>query len=246
MSTGSAERVTLRTSRATPSSRTTTSSGASFSSGMPSSADGRHEQGALSGGALRPSHGNEHGQAEGSGHDERQDWSHLRVSVAGLAPPLEYSRGLSAPPFGCTLPTTHGGSRSPEARHMPSPLSSLLLAMSLGVLSAGAAAQTPSTAPTAQPPSRPAAAAPTRQRPRAPPQTPATTAKTSGGKAPAGKAAGKPSSWQAGHGEGCQDRQGRRLRHAGSEGRGHGKPPPVAADPLAPTLAPCAEPTRKP
>ena len=132
---------------------------------------------------------------------------------------------------------------------MHSPVPSLLLAMSLGVVPAIAAAQPSSTPTTAQVPPRPVTApAPT---PAGVAPTSGTTkqaakAKTSKSATPkAGKSAPGPSSGKTGAGKAAKtaktaDCDTPEAKVAAAT------PPPVAADPLSPTLAPCAEPTRKP
>ena len=133
---------------------------------------------------------------------------------------------------------------------MPRLLPSLILATGLGVLPAGVAAQTSSPAPTTQASSGSATTAPTRTS-AGTAQTASGTATATSGKAKAtkptaGKTAGKPSSGKpaagkkaaaAGKAADCDTPEAKVAAT---------KPPPVAADPLAPTLAPCAEPTRKP
>jgi hypothetical protein len=133
---------------------------------------------------------------------------------------------------------------------MPRLLPSLILATGLGVLPAGVAAQTSSPAPTTHPSSGAATTAPTRSS-GGTAQTPSGTATATTGKAKAtkpaaGKAAGKSSSGKSATAKKAAvpvksaDCDTPEAKVAAT------KPVPVAADPLAPTVVPCAEPTRKP
>jgi hypothetical protein len=113
---------------------------------------------------------------------------------------------------------------------MPSCFSSLLLATSLGVLS-GAPAQQPATP------------VPTKAEVKAPdPSTsvrkPSTKVKAPGAKVAARPTSVKPTTTTSKAAAADCDLPASTVAAV--------KPVPIAADPLAPTLAPCAEPTKKP
>jgi len=132
---------------------------------------------------------------------------------------------------------------------MPRLLPSLILATGLGVLPAGVAAQTSPTPPT-KPSSGSAATAPTRTSAgtsrTASGTATAPSSKTKATKPTAGKTAGKPSSGKAATGKKAPPADKAADCDTPEAKVAATKPVPVAADPLAPTLVPCAEPTRKP
>jgi hypothetical protein len=130
---------------------------------------------------------------------------------------------------------------------MSSLTASLIFAMSLGVLPAEATAHSAVPAPVqGQPRSRPAAAAQPNGTTKAPPAKARTSPKSAtSAKAPASKLAGKPPGTKSAANKATPpakdaDCDSPKVKVAAT------KPVPVAADPLAPTLAPCAEPARKP
>ena len=128
---------------------------------------------------------------------------------------------------------------------MPRLLPSLILATGLGVLPAGVAAQTSPTPPP-KPSSGSAATAPTR--------TSAGTSRTASGAATAPSSNTKATKPTAGKTSSGKKATGKKAAPADKAADcdtpeakvAATKPVPVAADPLAPTLVPCAEPTRKP